>query len=428
MTRLLRSLLLLCMLVVSIGTARPAPADAATTDFDIPNGHFYMQAAQTYGPAPYGFGYAITDEGTDNFGHTVKLWSEFQRLGGVAKLGYPASQRFIWDGFVCQVTQRVVLQWHPETQTVAFVNVFDLASAAGKDDYLLNVRQVPRPAQYNDVGKPFQQVVSERLALLNTRPAIRNAYMSLGQLAIDLNGLPVAPIADMGDAYVLRAQRKVYQEWKKDMPWAKAGQVTEGLGGDIAKEIGLIQQQDPTVTYPVARPQGPQAISVTAQQLSNNPALQEAIDEVIKYDRKTNGGVMDMLARAGVKINFGDTGSDKFIAVYIPSSKTINIAPSMGPLGKPVLIYLVSNMAMLSLRIVLGVSVQTPDECYLNRAHTDIYSAQVWNSIYPGGKANPQNGGEEEANSILFALAKGESSFMAESRDVYKDTCSTVGQ
>jgi hypothetical protein len=32
----------------------------------------------------------------------------------------------------------------------------------------------------------------------------------------------------------------VFQEWKEDVPWAKAGQVTVALGGDIAKEAGIL--------------------------------------------------------------------------------------------------------------------------------------------------------------------------------------------
>jgi hypothetical protein len=32
----------------------------------------------------------------------------------------------------------------------------------------------------------------------------------------------------------------VLQQWKQDVPWAKAGQVTVALGGDIAKEVGLV--------------------------------------------------------------------------------------------------------------------------------------------------------------------------------------------
>jgi murein DD-endopeptidase MepM/ murein hydrolase activator NlpD len=54
----------------------------------------------------------------------------------------------------------------------------------------------------------------------------------------------------MGDAYVLRAQRVIIQQWKKDVAWAKAGSITIALGGDIAKEIGLIAAVAPQAVVP----------------------------------------------------------------------------------------------------------------------------------------------------------------------------------
>jgi N-acetylmuramoyl-L-alanine amidase len=57
---------------------------------------------------------------------------------------------------------------------------------------------------------------------------------------IQVNGLPQSDVVDMGDAFVVRCQRVVLQQWKVDKPWAKAGEVTVALGGDIAKEAGIL--------------------------------------------------------------------------------------------------------------------------------------------------------------------------------------------
>lgn len=38
---------------------------------------------------------------------------------------------------------------------------------------------------------------------------------------------------------VLRTQRTVFQLWKIDVPWARAGEVTLANGGEIAKKYGL---------------------------------------------------------------------------------------------------------------------------------------------------------------------------------------------
>ena len=240
--------ILLLVLLASLSLSG-TPSAAAPADFAIPRGHFYTQAAGT--DAPAGTGYAIADEGTDERGQSIAFWTAFQRLGGVNALGYPASRRFLWNGFVSQATQRVVLQWRPEANTVYFVNVMDLLTEAGKDDYLQTVRQTPKPFDFKpeEQSLSFQQIVAKRYALLDSNAAIKAKYFSFPD-PLNMNGLPTAPITDMGDAYVLRAQRIIIQQWKKDMPWAKAGTVTVALGGDIAKETDLLEAQDPLAIVP----------------------------------------------------------------------------------------------------------------------------------------------------------------------------------
>lgn len=246
-------LIMLALALTFIANPNPQHAYAGTTDFALSNGHFYTQAA---GPsAPPDVGYAITDEGVDDRGQTIRFWSEFQRLGGVDKLGYPASRRFKWAGFTCQVVQRGVLQWRSDVNAVYLLNVMDLITEAGKDDYLLNARQTPKPVNYKpeEQGLTFQQIVAKRYALLDSNPAIKARFFSVSD-PLNLNGLPTAPITDMGDAYVLRAQRIIIQQWKKDVPWAKKGDVTVALGGDIAKETGLVDAQDLLAGVPTKPP------------------------------------------------------------------------------------------------------------------------------------------------------------------------------
>ncbi len=207
----------------------PALEAAAAADYAIPNGHFYTQ---TGGGA--GKGYGVVDDSAAAF------WSEFQRLGGVEALGFPVSRRFMWNGFVSQAMQRVVFQWRPDTKQVAFVNVFDLMTESGRDDWLLAVRQVPRPLPATfDSGKPWAEVVAGRLALLDENPALRAQYFSAPD-PVTMNGLPTSRVTDMGNNYTVRCQRVVIQQWKHDVPWAQAGQVTVALGGDIAKEARLL--------------------------------------------------------------------------------------------------------------------------------------------------------------------------------------------
>ncbi|MBI3970687.1 MAG: trypsin-like peptidase domain-containing protein [Chloroflexi bacterium] len=199
-------------------------------NFEIVNGHFYTETgASRTGDQ----GYSITDEGG------IPLWSEFQRLGGVDVLGYPVSQRFMWDGFVVQATQKVVLQWRPDLGRAVFVNLFDELSAAGKDDWLAAHRLIPKPAAFTDEASlSFDQIVQKRLRLLDSYPALRAAYLTAPD-PIAINGVPVAPVADIGPALVLRAQRRAFQLWKVATPFARPGDVTVVNGGDLGKEADL---------------------------------------------------------------------------------------------------------------------------------------------------------------------------------------------
>ena len=244
LSRFSRAFLVLLLLSVLLG---PAHVYAGAADYAIPGGHFYTQTAGQ--AALQGYGYAITDDSDARF------WSEFKRLGGVDVLGYPASNRFIWNGFVCQATQRVVMQWRPEVGQVYFVNVIDLMTQAGLDPWLATMRQTPRPADFgpSEAGLSFGQIVAKRQALLNDYPLIKARYFASPD-PLNHFGLPTAPIQDMGPAYVLRAQRVIIQQWKDDYPWARKGDVTVALGGDIAKEAGLLAGVDPNSVIPRPAP------------------------------------------------------------------------------------------------------------------------------------------------------------------------------
>ena len=200
-------------------------------DYDIPGGHFFTQAnGRPLGASAAGF--ALTDDGGARF------WSEFQRLGGVNALGYPASQRFVLDGFTTQAFQKGVLQWRPEVNQAYFLNSFDLMHDRGLDDWLLVYRQTPKPFDTKpDTGLPWDKVVARHLAFLDQNQAIKTLFLS-DPSWLDHYGLPVS-YADEGNSFVIRAQRATFQFWKEDVPWAKKGDVTVANGGDLAKEAYL---------------------------------------------------------------------------------------------------------------------------------------------------------------------------------------------
>ncbi|HEY2595528.1 MAG TPA: hypothetical protein VGK33_16675, partial [Chloroflexota bacterium] len=188
-----------------------------------------------------GLGYTVIDDGNAN------MYSEFTRLGGWQVLGYPASQRFMWHGLLSQVTQRAVLQWSPVTGQVDFANVLDLLHDEGQDAQLLRRQQIPPPLDVDEAGMPYETIAANRLAWLDSRPAIKAAYCAApgGGDPVQLWGLPTSPAVNMGapgggDVYVLRTQRAAFQEWVAGASWAAPGQVTVVLAGDLAKEFDLL--------------------------------------------------------------------------------------------------------------------------------------------------------------------------------------------
>ncbi len=223
-----RTLIAVLAILLTITSFPFSPPPVYAQDYDIPNGHFFTQT--TGGPT----GYSVVDD------EHAPFWSEFQRLGGVQAVGYPISRRFLWNGFLCQVMQRVVFQWRPDLGEVQFVNTFDLFTVAGQDDHLFSTRSVPKPLPPEfDAGRPFAEVVQARLALLDDNAAIKAAYNGVVGDPVTMNGLPTSRVTDMGNHYALRTQRVVIQQWKEAVPWAASGQATVALGGSIAVELGL---------------------------------------------------------------------------------------------------------------------------------------------------------------------------------------------
>jgi hypothetical protein len=88
--------------------AQPVPSvqigvPSSEPDYAIPNGYFFTEAA----PGQHGNGYRVANEAG------IPFWDAFRALGGVEKLGYPLTRRFIWNGTVVQGFQNGVLRWLP---------------------------------------------------------------------------------------------------------------------------------------------------------------------------------------------------------------------------------------------------------------------------------------------------------------------------
>jgi len=159
-------------------------------------------------------------------------------LGGPGVAGYPISQRFVFDGRVSQVFQKLVLQYHDEDGSVQVLNTLDLLHDQGFDS-ALQAKLIPPPLSTDaDAGLSWSDVAARHDALLAANPTLQAAYAATPD-AVTTYGLPMTAPVDEGSVIVVRCQRAVLQLWTSDTPWAKAGDVTVANAGDLAKQLGL---------------------------------------------------------------------------------------------------------------------------------------------------------------------------------------------
>lgn len=231
-------LILFTGILAFVLSASPLLAKPLAKNYALPNGYFFTEANGKSGAGETGYSTLDSYWGPNL---NVRFAAEFQRLGGVQKVGYPASRPFVWDGFTSQVYQKVIFQWHPETNSVAFVNVFDEMHKRGMDDMLYTRYQIPRLADWSgDVGLTWAQIVQRHVAVLQHYPELGLAYYSVPD-PVSMYGLPMSQVEDFGPFFVVRMQRASFQQWKIDVPGiATKNMVTIINGGDLAKTVGLV--------------------------------------------------------------------------------------------------------------------------------------------------------------------------------------------
>ncbi len=248
-----------------VGSPLLTAAATEQADFDVAGGHFYTQANGTSAGASAG-GFSITDA------NGIPFWTYFSGHGGPDLLGYPISSRFVWDGYVCQATQRAILQWDPTTQQVQEANLFDYLSNLGKDSWLAATHLAPPPQQAPQEAQAGQQPLSflmrahYRFNWLYSDPAVFHRYFNTPEY-YSIYGLPTSPVEDLGPYLAERFQRMVIYHWKIPVPFADERGVSIGLGGDLFKEMGLV----PTAAI---RPAGPNGDPATTGAL---PVIQSPV-------------------------------------------------------------------------------------------------------------------------------------------------------
>ena len=80
--------------------------------------------------------------------------------------------------------------------------------------------------------------MTRHLAILEPYPPLLARFRAVPDW-INRYGLPMG-VRELESVVVVRGQRAAFQLWKVDVPWARPGQVTIVLAGDLAKEVGLV--------------------------------------------------------------------------------------------------------------------------------------------------------------------------------------------
>jgi hypothetical protein len=215
---------------LAVLTPASQPGPPRSEDYSIAEGHFFTQTSGRPSERDPS-GYSVTDaEG-------IRFWDAWQRLG-LENLGYPLSARFTWRGLSTQVFQKAVLQSGPDG-VVSPVNLFDELHDRGLDGQLRVSELVPFPIDPStETAGTWDELVRTRLAVLEDSPEIGDRYAAVPDPVL-LYGLPTSRVEDVGSALALRTQRAVLLQWKIDVPWAAAGEVTVANGGEIATRLGV---------------------------------------------------------------------------------------------------------------------------------------------------------------------------------------------
>ena len=127
-------------------------------------------------------GYSVTDKAG------IPFWSYYQRHGPHV-LGYPISQRFLFEGIVHQAFQKAILQWQHWNGQLVHMNTLDVLDRNYPDVRLFGVP--PHQWLSADDGATFAQITANHLALLEANPEIRDYFLGTDNW-LDRFGLPIA--------------------------------------------------------------------------------------------------------------------------------------------------------------------------------------------------------------------------------------------
>ena len=266
------------------------------------------------------FDYEVTND------YGIRFADEYERLGGVHTLGYPASYRFrLDDGFVYQVTQGALLQWRPEVKSAYLANTFEMLEHAGFDQWLLDTKGIPLPIKDDGSDGDWGVAKEIRLAwltndqikarfLANPNPEVIASWSE--NRAIELYGLPMSYPEKHGPFISQRFQRVALQLWVEEVAGMPAvGTVVRVLGGDLLKEACLIPSYALSPKERMSCASGSYVAQHSASQSASDHGLERESSTVIfDYEVTNDRGILfaDEYERLGGAHTLGYPASYRF--------------------------------------------------------------------------------------------------------------------
>lgn len=416
------------VLALAVLADMPLAAAAASPDFAVPGGWFYSQTGGGTGK-----GFNLLDSGYDSRGQVTRFYSEFTRLGGVTALGYPSSNVFqLPDGFVYQATQAALMQWHPADSpngAVELANVFDLLSQTGHDKDL-QALGIPPPIANDGSGGDFQKAMQTRLSWL-TQPQIQARYLANPNPAaipkwdtinsVQFYGLPTSMPQRTGPYIVQRFQRVAFQLWVDAVPGQPApGAVVPILGGDLAKQFGVVPPAAQQPQNPIAAGDSTSPFTVQAP-----PALQPAVNLLLQFDQAHGTRYMKNLADHHVQVLAAPIPDQGALGFFSPEDNVIRISNTLLNEDVHDLADLISHESSHALDFWTGVDITSTQGCFNTEFKAFSHQTDVWLSFYPHYKPAPADQLDQFLNAVAQNVVASPNAFLQKLDDVYHHQCTT---
>jgi hypothetical protein len=317
---------------------------------------------------------------------------------------------------------------------VELANVFDVFSKSGRDADLQK-RGIPAPIADDGSGGDFQKAVQVRLTWL-TQPEIKARYLANpnpGDIkswdqshSIQLYGLPTSQPVRSGPFVVQRFQRVAFQLWVDAVPGQPSpGTVVPILGGDLAKEFGIVPSPSQSAQAAASPP------------VRIDPGLQAPLALLQKYDQQRGTSYVGNIVTHQVSVRFipdttlQDSTKDpqappdaKALGLFSLADNTIYISDAVQSEDVRNVADLISHESSHALDRWTGADIVSSQGCLATEVQAFKHQVDVWRWFYPQLKQQPLDDLDRFLNQVTRFVETNPAGFVQKLTDIYHHQCS----